>query len=252
MANSKSTIVYTKTDEAPALATYSLLPIIRRFVRSADIDVEVSDISLAARILANFADHLDADKQVPDALTELGDLTQDEMANIIKLPNISASIPQLRAAIKELNAKGYSVPEYPEDPQTDEEKDIQARYSKVLGSAVNPVLREGNSDRRAPTAVKNYAKKHPHSMGEWSQASRTHVAHMRGGDFYSGEKSHTMDKGGKVNIEFTDTAGNKKIMREGLELLDGEVIDGMFMSKKALCEFFEEQIEDAKTTGVLF
>jgi isocitrate dehydrogenase len=252
MANSKSTIVYTKTDEAPALATYSLLPIIRRYVRSADIDVEVSDISLAARILANFADHLDENQRVPDALSELGELTQDELANIIKLPNISASIPQLKAAIKELNEKGYAVPEYPEDPQTDEARDILVRYSKALGSAVNPVLREGNSDRRAPTAVKNYAKKHPHSMGEWSQASQTHVAHMRGGDFYSGEKSHTMDKAGKVNIEFTDTAGNKKIMREGLPLLDGEVIDGMFMSKNALCKFFEEQIEDAKNTGVLF
>lgn len=252
MTTRKSTIIYTKTDEAPMLATYSFLPIIRRFASAAGIEVEVSDISLAARILANFPDYLTDDQKVPDALNELGELTQDPDVNIIKLPNISASIPQLRAAIKELNAIGFNVPAFPEDPQTDEEKDIRERYGKVLGSAVNPVLREGNSDRRAPTAVKNYAKKHPHSMGEWSQASRTHVAHMRGGDFYSGEKSVTVEKAGHVSIEFTGKDGSKQTLKPRVDLLEGEVIDGMFMSKKALCEFFEEQIVDAKNTGILF
>ena len=252
MTKAKSTIVYTKTDEAPMLATYSLLPIIEKFAGAADIDIELSDISLAARILANFSDYLSDDQKVPDALAQLGELTQDPNANIIKLPNISASIPQLRAAIKELNAKGYAVPAFPEDPQTDEDKDVRERYGKILGSAVNPVLREGNSDRRAPTAVKNYARKYPHSMGEWSQASRSHVAHMRGGDFYSSEKSTTVDKDGYVSIEFTDKQGNKKTLKPRVDLLAGEVIDGMYMSKKALCEFFEEQIEDAKEAGVLF
>ena len=252
MTTRKSTIIYTKTDEAPMLATYSFLPIIRRFASAAGIEVEVSDISLAARILANFPDYLTDDQKVPDALNELGELTQDPDVNIIKLPNISASIPQLRAAIKELNAIGFNVPAFPEEPKTDEEKDIRERYGKVLGSAVNPVLREGNSDRRAPAAVKNYAKKHPHSMGEWSQASRTHVAHMRGGDFYSGEKSVTVEKAGHVSIEFTGKDGSKKTLKPRVDLLEGEVIDGMFMSKKALCEFFEEQIIDAKNTGVLF
>ena len=252
MTNRKSTIIYTKTDEAPMLATYSLLPIIRRFAAEADIDVEVSDISLAARILAHFPDYLTDDQKVVDALNELGEMTQDPEANIIKLPNISASIPQLRAAIKELNALGFNVPQFPEDPKTDEEKDVRERYGKVLGSAVNPVLREGNSDRRAPTAVKNYAKKFPHSMGEWSQASQTHVAHMRGGDFYSGEKSVAVEKEGYVSIEFTGKDGSKKTLKPKVDLLAGEVIDGMFMSKKALCQFFEEQIEDAKNTGILF
>ena len=252
MTNRKSTIIYTKTDEAPMLATYSLLPIIRRFAAEADIDVEVSDISLAARVLAHFPDYLTDDQKVVDALNELGEMTQDPEANIVKLPNISASIPQLRAAIKELNALGFNVPQFPEDPQTDEEKDVRERYGKVLGSAVNPVLREGNSDRRAPTAVKNYAKKFPHSMGEWSQASQTHVAHMRGGDFYSGEKSVTVEKEGYVSIEFTGKDGSKKTLKPKVDLLAGEVIDGMYMSKKALCQFFEEQIEDAKNTGILF
>lgn len=252
MTTSKSKIIYTKTDEAPLLATYSLLPIIRAFAKTADIDVELSDISLAGRILANFSEFLSAQQRVPDSLAELGELTQDANTNIIKLPNISASIPQLKAAIAELQSKGYSIPNFPEDPQTDEEKTIKERYGKTLGSAVNPVLREGNSDRRAPTAVKNYAKKNPHSMGAWSQASRTHVAHMRGGDFYSGEKSVTVEKAGQVRIEFEDKNGNKTDMKAGVDLLAGEVIDGMFMSKKALCQFFEEQIEDAKQTGVLF
>ncbi|WP_026375179.1 NADP-dependent isocitrate dehydrogenase [Aestuariibacter salexigens] len=253
MTTTKSKIIYTKTDEAPMLATYSLLPIIRTFASAADIDVELSDISLAARILANFADYLDEDQRVPDALAELGELTQDPNANIIKLPNISASIPQLNAAIKELNSKGFKVPAYPAEPKNDQEKEIKERYGKILGSAVNPVLREGNSDRRAPTAVKNYAKKHPHSMGEWSQASRSHVAHMGGkGDFYSQEKSVTVAKDGYVRIEHTDKNGNVTVLKPRVDLLAGEVIDGMFMSKKALCEFFEKQIEDAKQTGVLF
>jgi isocitrate dehydrogenase len=252
MTTSKSKIIYTKTDEAPALATYSLLPIIRSFASAADIEVELSDISLAARILANFADYLDEEQKVNDALSELGALTQDPNTNIIKLPNVSASIPQLKEAIRELQGKGFKLPEFPEIPENDEEKEIKTRYGKVLGSAVNPVLREGNSDRRAPTAVKNYAKAHPHSMGAWSQASRTHVAHMRGGDFYSAEKSVTVQKAGHVSLEFTDKAGNVNILKQRVDLLAGEVIDGMFMSKKALCEFFEEQIEDAKDTDILF
>jgi isocitrate dehydrogenase len=252
MTISKSKIIYTKTDEAPALATYSLLPIIRNFTSSAGIEVELTDISLAARILSVFGDLLPADQQVPDALAELGALTQEASTNIIKLPNVSASIPQLRVAIKELQGNGFALPEFPEDAQTDAEKDILARYEKVLGSAVNPVLREGNSDRRAPVAVKNYAKRNPHSMGAWSQASQTHVAHMREGDFYSGEKSVTVTKAGYVNIEFTDKSGNVTVLKPEVELLAGEVIDGMCMSKKALCEFFEEQIEDARQTGVLF
>ncbi|MBJ2130365.1 NADP-dependent isocitrate dehydrogenase [Alteromonas sp. IB21] len=248
----KSKIIYTKTDEAPMLATYSLLPIIQKFAAAADIDVELSDISLAARVLANFPEYLSEEQRVPDALAELGEMTQDPNANIIKLPNISASIPQLRETIKELNAKGFNVPAFPDSPKSAEDEEIRERYGKVLGSAVNPVLREGNSDRRAPTAVKNYARKHPHSMGEWSQASRTHVAHMRGGDFYSGEKSVTVEKDGYVSIEFTGKDGSKKTLKPRVDLLAGEVIDGMFMSKKALCKFFEEQIEDAKNTGILF
>ncbi|CAA0306361.1 isocitrate dehydrogenase [Alteromonas infernus] len=248
----KSKIIYTKTDEAPMLATYSLLPIIQKFAAAADIDVELSDISLAARVLANFPEYLSEEQRVPDALAELGEMTQDPNVNIIKLPNISASIPQLRATIKELNDKGFNVPAFPDSPKNAEEEKIRERYGKVLGSAVNPVLREGNSDRRAPTAVKNYARKHPHSMGEWSQASRSHVAHMRGGDFYSGEKSVTVEKDGHVSIEFTGKDGSKKTLKPRVDLLAGEVIDGMFMSKKALCEFFEEQIEDAKNTGILF
>ncbi|WJG11075.1 NADP-dependent isocitrate dehydrogenase [Aliiglaciecola sp. LCG003] len=252
MTTNKSKIIYTKTDEAPALATYSLLPIVKKFSATAGIEVETSDISLAARILANFSDFLTKEQKVEDALSILGELTQSPETNIIKLPNISASIPQLKAAIKELQEKGFELPDFPENPKTDADKDIKNRYGKVLGSAVNPVLREGNSDRRAPTAVKNYAKKHPHSMGEWSQASRTHVAHMRGGDFYSGEKSVTVSDAGYVRIEFTNTAGQKTILKPRVDLLAGEVIDGMNMSKKALCEFFEAQIEDAKNTGVLF
>ncbi|KGD65891.1 isocitrate dehydrogenase [Alcanivorax nanhaiticus] len=245
-------IIYTMTDEAPALATYSFLPIIEKFTSIAGIEVESSDISLAARILANFPECLTEEQRVSDTLAELGDLTQDPEANIIKLPNISASIPQLREAIAELNEHGYKVPEYPDEPRNEKEEDILARYTKVLGSAVNPVLREGNSDRRAPLAVKNYARKNPHSMGYWSQASRTHVAHMRGGDFFSHETSTTVEKACNVRIEFVDADGNVTVKKPDLPLLDGEVIDAMYMSKKALCDFFDEQIEDAKNTGLLF
>ncbi len=252
MTQSKSKIIYTKTDEAPALATYSLLPIIRKFASAAAVDVELSDISLASRILANFPDYLTDEQKVSDELSILGELTQQSETNIIKLPNISASIPQLKAAIKELNDKGFNVPAFPEDPKSDEDKAIKERYSKVLGSAVNPVLREGNSDRRAPKAVKNYARNNPHSMGAWSQASRSHVAHMRGGDFYSGEKSLTIEKAGHVRLEFTDNNGAVTILKPQINLLAGEVIDGMRMSKNALCQFFEEQIQDAKDTGMLF
>ncbi|MZR61705.1 NADP-dependent isocitrate dehydrogenase [Alcanivorax sp. DP30] len=245
-------IIYTMTDEAPALATYSFLPIIEKFTSIAGIEVESSDISLAARILASFPDYLTDEQKVNDTLLELGNLTQDPEANIIKLPNISASIPQLREAIAELNEHGYNVPEYPDEPKSEEEEDIQSRYAKILGSAVNPVLREGNSDRRAPIAVKNYARKNPHSMGYWSQASRTHVAHMRGGDFFSHETSTTVDQACKVRIELEDKNGKIIIMKPELPLLDGEVIDAMYMSKQALCDFFDEQIEDAKNTGILF
>ncbi len=252
MTTEKSKIIYTKTDEAPALATYSFLPIVKAFTASADIEVELSDISLASRILAIFPDFLNDDQKVADALAELGELTQQPETNIIKLPNISASVPQLKAAIKELQAKGFAVPEFPDEPENETQKEIKERYGKVLGSAVNPVLREGNSDRRAPTAVKNYARKNPHSMGKWSQASRTHVAHMHGGDFYSSEKSTTVAKDGHIRIEFTDKAGKVTVLKPRIDLLKGEVIDGMFMSKNALCKFFEEQIEDAKETGVLF
>lgn len=251
---SKSTIIYTKTDEAPALATYSLLPIVEAFVGAADIQVETSDISLAGRVLANFSDYLTDEQKVSDALAELGALTLQPDANIIKLPNISASIPQLKAVIKELQSNGYQLPDFPEDPETDEEKELRERYGKALGSAVNPVLRQGNSDRRAPQAVKNYAKKYPHRMGEWSMASQTHIAHMdRKGDFFSSEQSTVIDKDGSVRIEFVDNqTGDVKVLKEKTALLAGEVIDGMFMSKKALCEFFETQIEDAKETGLLW
>lgn len=245
-------IIYTMTDEAPALATYSFLPIIEKFTSIAGIEVESSDISLATRILASFPEYLSDQQKVNNTLAELGDLTQDPEANIIKLPNISASIHQLRGAIAELNEHGYNVPEYPDEPHSEDEEDIQARYTKILGSAVNPVLREGNSDRRAPIAVKNYARKNPHSMGEWSQASRTHVAHMRGGDFFSHETSSTIEKACKVRIEFEDTSGDVTVKKPDLPILDGEVIDAMYMSKNALSEFFDEQIEDAKNTGMLF
>ncbi len=207
---------------------------------------------MAARILAEFPEFLTDEQKVPNTLAELGRLTLQPDTNIIKLPNISASVAQLSAAIKELQARGYKIPDFPENPKTDEEKAIKTRYSKCLGSAVNPVLREGNSDRRAPLAVKNYARKNPHSMGEWSQASRTHVAHMKHGDFYHGEKSMTLDKARDVKMELLTKSGKTIVLKPKLSLLDGEIIDSMFMSKKALCEFYEEQMEDARKTGVMF
>jgi isocitrate dehydrogenase len=252
MTKSVSKIIYTETDEAPALATYSLLPIVNVFTKAADIVVESRDISVAARILSIFSENLTAEQKVADALAELGALTLQSEANIIKLPNISASIPQLEEAISELQSQGFDIPDYPEAPSTDEQQDIHDRYSKILGSAVNPVLREGNSDRRAPKAVKNYARAHPHKMGKWSQASRSHVAHMRGGDFYSSEKSLTVADACSVKIEFETKDGSKTLLKSEVKLLAGEVIDGMFMSRKALRQFFEEQIEDAHKTNLLF
>ena len=252
MSAEQPTIIYTLTDEAPLLATYAFLPIIRTFTEPAGINIETSDISVAARILAEFSDHLTEEQRVPDNLAELGQMTQLPDTNIIKLPNISASVPQLLAAIKELQSKGYKVPEFPGDPKTDEEKEIRQRYGKVLGSAVNPVLREGNSDRRAPKAVKEYARKHPHSMGEFSQASRTHVATMKHGDFYHGEKSMTLDRARNVRMELKTKRGETIVLKPETSLGEGDVIDSMFMSKKALCAFYEEQIEDAYKTGVMF
>jgi isocitrate dehydrogenase len=249
---SKPTIIYTLTDEAPFLATQAFLPIIRTFTAPAGIDVTTSDISVAARILAQFPEALTDEQRVPDNLAELGKLTLLPDTNIIKLPNISASVHQLISAIKELQSRGYKIPDYPEDPKTDEEKAIRARYSKCLGSAVNPVLREGNSDRRAPKAVKEYARKNPHSMGEWSMASRTHVAHMKHGDFYHGEKSMTLDKARDVRMELVGKSGKTTVLKPKVSLLAGEIIDSMFMSKKALLAFYEEQMEDARKTGVMF
>ncbi|SOB77260.1 isocitrate dehydrogenase [Marinobacter sp. LV10R510-11A] len=252
MKSSKAKIIYTLTDEAPALATRSLLPILETYAKPAGIEFGISDISLAARILATFPDYLEESQRVPDDLTSLGEYTKDPDANIIKLPNISASIPQLSAAVKELQGQGYKLPDYKENPATDEEKEITARYAKVLGSAVNPVLREGNSDRRAPAAVKAFARKYPHSMGEWSPASRTHVAHMRDGDFYSNEQSVILDKATNTRIVFENKKGEQTVLKSDLPLLEGEVLDGMFMSKKALCKFFEEAIADCENTGVMF
>ncbi|NOV22849.1 NADP-dependent isocitrate dehydrogenase [Cupriavidus necator] len=251
MSTQQPTIIYTLTDEAPLLATSAFLPIIQTFTKPAGINVTTSDISVAGRILGEFPEFLTEAQRVPDNLAELGKLTQLPDTNIIKLPNISASVHQLVSAIRELQGKGYKVPDYPEDPKTDEEKAIQKRYSKCLGSAVNPVLREGNSDRRAPAAVKNYARKHPHSMGEWSMASRTHVAHMKHGDFYHGEKSMTLDKARDVKMELLTKSGKTIVLKPKVSLLDGEIIDSMFMSKKALCAFYEEQFEDARKTGVM-
>jgi isocitrate dehydrogenase len=252
MAAENSKIVYTLTDEAPLLATASFLPIIRTFAAPAGIEVEASDISVAARILGEFSDMLPEAQRVTHNLSELGKLTLKPEANIIKLPNISASVGQLTAAIKELQAKGYALPDYPENPTTDEEKTIKARYSKCTGSAVNPVLREGNSDRRAPRAVKEFARKNPHSMAEWSQASRSHVSHMHAGDFYHGEKSITLDKARDVKMELITKSGKAVVLKPKVSLLDREVIDSMFMSKKALEEFYAKEIEDAHKTGVMF
>jgi isocitrate dehydrogenase len=255
MSAEQPTIIYTLTDEAPLLATYAFLPIVQAFAAPAGIHIETSDISVAARILAEFSDYLTEEQRVPNNLAALGELTQLPETNIIKLPNISASVPQLLAAIKELRAKGYDLPDWPQDPKTDEDKALRERYGTCLGSAVNPVLREGNSDRRAPTAVKEYAKKHPHSMNEWSMASRTHVAHMREGDFYHGEKSMTLDKAYDVKMELETREGATRkttVLKPKVSLRDGDVIDSMFMSKKALCDFYEAQMQDAYDTGVMF
>ncbi|ENM5904186.1 NADP-dependent isocitrate dehydrogenase [Vibrio mimicus] len=252
MPTNKPTIIYTITDEAPALATYSLLPIIQSFTASSGIDVETRDISLAGRILANFPEHLTEEQRIGDALTELGELAQTPEANIIKLPNISASIPQLKAAIKELQDKGYALPNYPEEPSSYEEEAIKATYDKIKGSAVNPVLREGNSDRRAPASVKNYAKKNPHSMGAWSKDSKSHVASMSDKDFFGSEKSVTVSGATKVAIEFVGKDGAVKVLKKPFALQDKEIIDTSVMSKKALIAFFEKEIADAKAQDVLF
>lgn len=249
MTNQK--IIYTMVDEAPALATYSLLPIVQSFTKAAGVVVETRDISLAGRILANFPDNLTASQKIADELTELGELTQKPEANIIKLPNVSASTPQLKAAIKELQSQGFNVPDYPEDPKTDAEKEIKTRYSKVLGSAVNPVLREGNSDRRAAASVKQFARKHPHKMGAWSADSKTHVAHMNASDFYGSEKSVTVSEAGAVRIEFVGDDGKTTVLKEKTTLKAGEIIDACVMSKRALRAFYEEQMADAKKQGVL-
>ncbi|HRL90099.1 MAG: NADP-dependent isocitrate dehydrogenase [Comamonas sp.] len=252
MTTQQPTIIYTLTDEAPRLATGAFLPVVQAFAATAGVKVETSDISVATRILGEFSDRLPESQRVPNTLAELGQKTLEPSANIIKLPNISASVGQLIAAIKELQGKGYAIPDYPENPTTDEEKDIKARYAKCLGSAVNPVLREGNSDRRAPAAVKNYAKKHPHSMGEWKQWSQTHCSHMHEGDFYHGEKSMTLDKARDVKMVLETKSGQTVVLKEKVKLLEGEIIDSMFMSKKALCEFYERELEDCKEAGILF
>ncbi len=252
MATGKSKIIYTLTDEAPLLATCAFLPIIRTFTAPAGIDVVKSDISVSARVLAEFPEYLSDEQKVPDNLAELGRLTLLPDTNIIKLPNISASVAQLKACVKELQEKGYKLPDYPENPTTDDEKALKARYGRCLGSAVNPVLREGNSDRRAPGAVKNYARKHPHSMGEWKQWSQTHVSHMHHGDFYHGEKSLTVDKPRNVRMELIAKGGKTTVLKPKLSLLADEIIDSMFMSKKALCDFYEQELEDCRKAGILF
>ena len=252
MAEGKSKIIYTLTDEAPLLATCAFLPIVRTFTGPTGIEIETADISVSGRVLAEFPEYLTEEQRVPDTLAELGRLTLLPDTNIIKLPNVSASVGQLKVCIKELQAKGYAIPDYPEDPKTDEEKALRQRYGKCLGSAVNPVLREGNSDRRAPQAVKNYAKKNPHSMGEWKQWSQTHVSHMHHGDFYHGEKSLTLDKARDVKMELVTTSGKTVVLKPKVSLLDGEIIDSMFMSKKALCEFYERELDDCRESGILF
>ncbi|NND55363.1 MAG: NADP-dependent isocitrate dehydrogenase, partial [Gammaproteobacteria bacterium] len=244
-------IIYTYTDEAPALATHSLLPVIEAFTRAAGVTVETRDISLAARIIANFPDNLTDEQKQSDALSELGNLAKTPEANIIKLPNISASIPQLKDAIAELQSQGYDIPDYPEEAGSAAEKDIQSRYAKVLGSAVNPVLREGNSDRRVADAVKQYAKKHPHRLGEWSADCRSHVAHMSDGDFYGSEQSVVMDAAGDVRIEYVAKNGDVQVLKQAVAVQKDEVIDCTRMSKSALRQFFAEQVADARTQGVL-
>ena len=252
VTKAKSKIIYTLTDEAPLLATFSLLPVIQTFTAPAGIDIVASDISVATRILAEFPDYLAEQQRVPDNLGELGRLTREPDTNIIKLPNISASAPQLIAAVKELQLHAYKVPDFPEEVKTAEDKVIRDRYSKVIGSAVNPVLREGNSDRRAPAAVKRYARKNPHTMAAWSPASRTHVSHMWSGDFYHSEKCLTLTKACDVKMDLVTKDGQTIVLKPKVSLLEGEIIDSMFMSKKALCKFFEDQMEDARKTGVMF
>ncbi|GIU17303.1 NADP-dependent isocitrate dehydrogenase [Shewanella glacialipiscicola] len=251
MKDNSSIIIYTETDEAPALATLSLLPIIRTFTNAAGVAVETRDISLSGRIIASFPEQLTDAQKMADHLTELGELANQPEANIIKLPNISASVPQLKACIVELQQKGYDIPNYPDEPKTDAEKSIKTRYDKIKGSAVNPVLREGNSDRRAPLSVKNFAKKHPHSMGKWASDSKSHVAHMTDGDFYGSEQSVTLSDVGSVNIVLTQKDGQEVVLKSGLKLLAGEIIDAAVLSKKALVSFYEREIENAKAEDVL-
>ncbi|REG78340.1 NADP-dependent isocitrate dehydrogenase [Algoriphagus antarcticus] len=252
MSNQTPKILYTLTDEAPALATYSLLPIVEAFTKSAGVSVETRDISLSGRIISNFSEFLTSEQQMPDTLAELGNIAKTPEANIVKLPNISASVPQLKAAIKELQSQGYALPDYPEEPKTDEEKNIKSKYDKIKGSAVNPVLREGNSDRRAPQAVKAYARKHPHSMGKWSADSKTHVDSMTEGDFYGSEKSHAMTEEAVISIELHGADGRKEILKSGLKILAGEVIDASTLSISALTEFLRKAKTEAKQQGVLF
>ena len=251
MTTQSSKIIWTKIDEAPALATYSFLPIVQAFTKGTGVEVETSDISLAGRIIASFPERLTEAQRIPDNLTRLGELTLKPEANIIKLPNVSASVPQLNAAIKELQGKGYNLPDYPENPQTEEEKEIQARYSKVLGSAVNPVLREGNSDRRAPLSVKNFTRKNPHKLGAWTADSKAEVAFMSGGDFYGNEKSVVVDNAGELKIELVAKDGAVKVLKDKLKVSAGEIVDGTFMSKKALRAFYAAQIEKARKEGLL-
>src|SRR5262245_61809566 len=248
---STATIIYTHTDEAPALATYSLLPIIRAFTHAAGISVVTKDISLAGRILAAFPDRLPANRRQPDDLAELGELATTPLANIIKLPNISASIPQLQAAIAELQQQGYPVPDYPAEPGTDDERAIKAKYGKVLGSAVNPVLREGNSDRRVAAPVKQYARQHPHAMGVWSRASKSHVAHLESGDFYGSEQSSAIAHAGALRIEFTDASGATTILKDGVKVAAGDLVAASTMSRRGLQAFFAKEIDETKAQGVL-
>jgi isocitrate dehydrogenase len=252
MASGKSKIIYTLTDEAPLLATCAFLPIVRTFTGPAGIKIEKADISVPARVLSEFSEFLTDGQKVPDTLGELGKKCLLPETNIIKLPNISASVGQLKVCVKELQDKGYAIPDYPENPTTDEEKALRTRFGKCLGSAVNPVLREGNSDRRAPGAVKNFARKHPHAMGVWKQWSQTHCSHMHHGDFYHGEKSLTLDKARDVRMELIAKGGKTTVLKPKLSLLEGEIIDSMFMSKKALCDFYEAQLEDCRESGILF
>ncbi|MDR3299919.1 MAG: NADP-dependent isocitrate dehydrogenase, partial [Candidatus Accumulibacter sp.] len=251
MTTQSSRIVWTKTDEAPALATYSFLPIVQAFIKGNGVEVETRDISLAGRIIANFPERLTEAQCVADNLTRLGELTLRPEANIIKLPNISASLPQLKEAIKELRGKGYDLPDYSENPQTEAEKEINARYSRVLGSAVNPVLREGNSDRRAPLSVKNFARKNPHRLGPWSADSKARVAFMSEGDFYGNEKSVVMKAADQLKIELVSSDGSVKLLKDTLKVAAGEIVDGTFMSKEALRKFYAEQIEKARQEGLL-